>query len=101
MSEPSQEQARTGEDLDTFLADRLARAGVAERQVASAQSYHRGVEGRQPLSRTLVDLGLATDETMARWIAEFHGWRYLPREELRVEGNAHQVLPEAIARNRN
>ena len=38
---------------------------------------------------------------MARWIAEFFGLPYLPREELRVEGDAHKALPEAIARNRH
>src|SRR5208283_995583 len=41
------------------------------------------------------------DAAVARWIAEFHGWRYLPREELRVEGDSHKALPEAIARNRD
>jgi len=81
--------------------EKLLRNGISERQVASAQSYHRGVESRQPISRSLVELGLASDETVARWIAEYYGWRYLPREELRVEGDAHKALPEAIARNRD
>ena len=92
---------RVGDDLDAFLAGKLAESGVSERQIASAHSYHRGVEGRQPSSRTLVELGLATDEAMARWIAEFHGWRYVSREELRVEGDSYRALPEVIARNRN
>jgi type II secretory ATPase GspE/PulE/Tfp pilus assembly ATPase PilB-like protein len=87
--------------LDSFLTERLLESGVSERQIASAQSYHREVEGRQPISRTLVELGLATDEAVARWIASFHGWAYLPREELRVEGDSHKALPEAIARNRH
>lgn len=94
-------QPGPGADLDAFLLARLAEAGVAERQLSSALSYHREVEARQPASRTLVELGLASDEAMARWIAEFHGWRYLPREELRVEGDAYKALPEAIARNRS
>ena len=81
--------------------ERALATGVSERQIAAAQSYHREVEGRQPVSRTLVELGLATDEAVARWIAEFHGWSYLAREELRVEGDAHMALPEAIARNRH
>jgi type II secretory ATPase GspE/PulE/Tfp pilus assembly ATPase PilB-like protein len=81
--------------------DRLHESGVSERQIVSALSYHREVEGRQPISRTLVELGLATDEAVARWIAAFHGWTYLPREELRVEGDSHKALPEAIARNRH
>lgn len=98
-SEPA--LADCGGDLDAFLVSRLSEAGVPERQLSAAQSYHREVEGRQPASRTLVELGLATDEAMARWIAEYYGWRYVPREELRVEDNAHTALPEAIARNRN
>jgi type II secretory ATPase GspE/PulE/Tfp pilus assembly ATPase PilB-like protein len=89
------------EQLDTFLLEKLSKAGASERQIASAQSYHREVEGRQPISRTLVELGLATDEGVARWIAEFHGLAYLPREDLRVEGDSHKALPEAIARNRH
>lgn len=89
------------DQLDSFLMERLLEAGVSERQIASAQSYHREVESRQPVSRTLVELGLATDEAVARWIAGFHGWTYLPREELRVEGDSHKALPEAIARNRH
>ena len=92
---------RAGDQLDSFLTERLLEAGVSERQLASAQAYHREVEGRQPISRTLVELGLATDEAVARWIAGFHGWTYLPREELRVEGESHRALPEAIARNRH
>jgi hypothetical protein len=92
---------RAGEQLDSFLAERLLEAGVSDRQLASAQAYHREVEGRQPISRTLVELGLATDEAMARWIAAFYGWLYLPREELRVQGDSHTALPEAIARNRH
>ena len=92
---------RSGDQLDSFLMERILLAGVSERQVASAQAYHREVEGRQPISRTLVDLGLATEEGVARWIAGFHGWSYLPREDLRVEGESHRALPEAIARNRH
>jgi type II secretory ATPase GspE/PulE/Tfp pilus assembly ATPase PilB-like protein len=90
-----------GEHLDSFLLGKLLGLGVSERQIASAQTYHREVEGRQPISRTIVELGLATDESVALWIAEFHGWRYLPREELRVEGDSFKALPEAIARNRD
>jgi type II secretory ATPase GspE/PulE/Tfp pilus assembly ATPase PilB-like protein len=92
---------RPGELLDSFLVGKLAAAGVSDRQIGAAHAYHREVEGRQPISRTLVELGLATDEAVARWIAEFHGWRYVPREDLRVEGDAHKALPEAIARNRD
>jgi type II secretory ATPase GspE/PulE/Tfp pilus assembly ATPase PilB-like protein len=88
------------EAQDVFLLERIAAAGATERHLQSAQAYHRDVEGRQPLSRTLVELGLATDEAVARWIAEFHGWRYVPREELRVEGDAHRALSESISRNR-
>jgi type II secretory ATPase GspE/PulE/Tfp pilus assembly ATPase PilB-like protein len=87
--------------LDSYLLEKLVAAGVSERQVASACAYHREVEGRQPVSRTLVELGLATDEAVARWIAEHLGLAYLPREELRVEGGAHEALPEAIARTRH
>jgi len=90
-----------GDQLDSFLTERLLEAGVSDRQIASAQAYHREVEGRQPISRTIVELGLATDEAVARWIAAFHGWTYIPREKLRVEGDSHKALPEAIARNRN
>jgi type IV pilus assembly protein PilB len=92
---------RLDEHLDSFLMDKLLALGVSERQIASAQSYHREVESRQPISRSFVELGLATDESVARWIAEFHGWRYLPREELRVQGDSYRALPEAIARNRD
>jgi type IV pilus assembly protein PilB len=88
-------------DLDAFLVDRLLRAGISEAQIHSVQSFHGEVEGRQPMSRTLVELGLATDEEMAMWIAEFHGWKYLPREQLVVQGEAFRALPEAIARNRH
>lgn len=101
MSAAQSDSAGQAEQLEPFLLEQVLRAGVSERQVASAQSYHREVEGRQPMSRTLVELGLATDESVARWIAQFLGWAYLPRERLRVEGDAHRALPEAIARNRN
>lgn len=101
MSTEEQGIDRKGEQLDAFLMGRLHDAGVTERQIASARAYHRQVEGRQPVSRTLVDLGLATDEAVARWIADFFGLAYLPREDLRVEGDAYKALPEAIARNRN
>ena len=87
--------------LDSFLFEKLIGCGVSERQILSAQSFHREVETRQPVSRTLVELGLATDEPMARWIAEFYGWQYLPREQLRVEGDSHRALPESISRNRH
>ena len=90
-----------GDQLEMFLLHKLLESGISNRQVATAQSYHRDVEGRQPISRSIVELGLATDENIARWIAEFHGWRFLPREELRVDGDAHKVLPEAISRSRN
>jgi type II secretory ATPase GspE/PulE/Tfp pilus assembly ATPase PilB-like protein len=93
--------SRAGERLDAFLMECLLGAGVSERQLAAAQSYHREVEGRQPLSRTLVELGLATDEAAARWIADFYALAYLPREELRVQGDSYKNLPEAIARNRH
>ena len=92
---------RLGDHLDQFLLDRLLGLGVSERQITSAQSYHRDVEGRQPISRTIVELGLATDEAVARWVAEFHGWRYVPREDLRVDGDSYLALPETIARNRD
>jgi type II secretory ATPase GspE/PulE/Tfp pilus assembly ATPase PilB-like protein len=101
MSDVNQGIDRKGEQLEAFLLERLQGAGVTERQIASAQSYHREVEGRQPVSRTLVELGLATDEAVARWIADFFGLAYLPREDLRVDGDAYKALPEAIARNRN
>jgi type IV pilus assembly protein PilB len=101
MNSADQGLDRKGEQLDAFLMGRLQCAGVTERQIASARSYHREVEGRQPVSRTLVELGLATDEAVARWIADFSGLAYLPREDLRVEGDAYKALPEAIARNRN
>lgn len=93
--------AQIAELPESFLLERLLSAGVSERQIASALRYHRDVEGRQPVSRTIVELGLAPDESVARWIAEFHGWKYVPREELRVEGDSHKALPEAIARNRH
>jgi type II secretory ATPase GspE/PulE/Tfp pilus assembly ATPase PilB-like protein len=88
-------------DLDSFLFERLLGCGVSDRQISSAQLFHREVEGRQPLSQTIVELGLASDEAMARWIAEFYGWRYLPRENLRVNGDCHRELPESIARSRH
>ena len=87
--------------MDSFLKGKLMGSGVTERQIASAHSYHLEVEGRQPFSRTLVELGLATDEDAARWIAEHLGLSYLSREKLRVEGDAYEALPEAIARNRH
>ncbi len=89
------------ENLDMFLFEKLDGIGISERQIASAQTYHRGAEGHQAFSHTIVELGLATDEAMARWIAEFHGFRYVPREELRVEGDSHRALPESISRNRH
>ena len=87
--------------LDMFLFDRLIESGISERQVASVKSFHREVEGRQPLSRTMVELGLTSDETMARWIADYYGMRYLPREDLIVQGDSYRALPESISRNRN
>lgn len=89
------------ENMNCFLVEKLHETGVSGRQIASAQSYHREVEGHQAFSRSIVELGLATDEYMARWIAEFHGLRYVSREELRVEGDSHRALPESIARNRH
>jgi len=86
---------------EAFLLERILATGISERQIAAALRYHRTVEGRQPISRTLVELGLATDDSMARWIADSQGWRYLPREELRVEGDAHRSLPQAISRSRH
>jgi len=90
-----------GEPVELDLVGRLVASGISERQVAAAQSYHSGVESRQPFSRSIVDLGLATDEAVARWIAAFHGWRYVPREDLRVEAGAHKALAESISRNRH
>jgi type II secretory ATPase GspE/PulE/Tfp pilus assembly ATPase PilB-like protein len=90
-----------GRDLEAFLLERLLSAGISEKQGASALAYHREVEGRQPLSRTLVELGLVTDESAARWIADFHGWRYVAPDELRVEEGAPRTLPESIARSRH
>jgi type II secretory ATPase GspE/PulE/Tfp pilus assembly ATPase PilB-like protein len=89
------------EHQELALARRLRESGVSESHLASAAGYHRGVADRQPLSRTLVELGLASDEEVARWIAAHHGWRYLPPDELRVEGNAHRALPGSVARNRH
>lgn len=100
MTRTAQDPGSPEGDVEAFLASKLAEAGVSERQVAAAQAYHREAGGRQPASRTLVELGLATDEAMARWIAAFHGLRYLPREELHVVDNAHTALPESIARAR-
>ena len=96
MSPATPNPDRIGDHLDAFLLEKLLAAGVSERQIASAQSYHREVESRQPISRTLVELGLATDEAVARWIAEFLGWRYLPREELNVDGDSHKALPLSL-----
>jgi hypothetical protein len=59
-----------GEHQELALARRLRESGVSESHLASAASYHRGVADRQPFSRTLVELGLASDEDVARWIAE-------------------------------
>ncbi|HZZ19981.1 MAG TPA: ATPase, T2SS/T4P/T4SS family, partial [Opitutaceae bacterium] len=87
--------------LDAHIGEALAAAGISERQIASARGFHREVEGRQPFSRTVVDLGLAMDDAVARWIAAFHGWRYLPREDLKVRQGAHKVLAESIARTRH
>ncbi|MGA2016176.1 MAG: GspE/PulE family protein [Opitutaceae bacterium] len=101
MTQAASTPDRLGDHLDLFLLEKLLGNGVSERQVASAQSYHRAVEGRQPISRTIVELGLATDAAVAQWVAEFYGWRYLPREELRIDGDSHKALPEAIARNRD
>ena len=101
MTSSDHRSDRMEEDLGSFLLAKVKETGISERQVDSTQSYHRSVEGRQPISRTLVELGLATDEAMARWIAEFHGWRYISREELSVKGDSYRALPESIARNRN
>lgn len=101
MNGPTQGLDRSCEQMDSFLKGKLLGSGVTERQIASAHSYHFEVEGRQPFSRTIVELGLATDEDVARWIAEHLGLTYLPREKLHVEGDAYEALPEAIARNRH
>jgi type II secretory ATPase GspE/PulE/Tfp pilus assembly ATPase PilB-like protein len=88
-------------DLDGFLFEKLMACNVSRRQVTSLKSFQREVEGRQPVSRTIVELGLASDETMARWISDFYGWKYLPREDLFVRGDSYRALPESISRNRN
>jgi general secretion pathway protein E len=87
--------------LEAHIGDSLSAAGISGRQIASARAFHREVEGRQPFSRTVVDLGLAGDEAVARWIAGFHGWRYVPRDDLKVRGGAHKELAESIARTRH
>ncbi len=89
------------EPQDLFLIERVVGSGVSDPQMAAVLAYHHGVEGHQPLSRTLVELGLATDESVALWIAQFLGWRYVSRDDLRVEADAHRALPEAISRNRH
>ena len=91
MTSHAQTGAGASGEPEAFLLERILATGISERQIASALRYHRTVEGRQPISRTLVELGLATDDSMARWIADSQGWRYLPREELRVEGDAHRL----------
>lgn len=101
MTTTAHSSDQTGVDLGSYLLSKAEESGVSGRHLASALSYHCGVEGRQPISRTLVELGLATDDAIARWIAEFHGWRYVSREELSVEGDSYRALPETIARNRN
>ncbi len=87
--------------IDGFILGKLQGGGVSSRQVAALLAYHREVESLQPISRTTIELGLASDESVARWVAEFHGWRYVSREELKIVGEAHRTLPEAIARNRH
>lgn len=88
------------ESAEAHLAAKLVEAGVSEVQVGAARSFHRQLEGRQPLSRTVVELGLASDEAVARWIAAFHGLRYVAPGELIPRGNAHLAIAEPIARNR-
>jgi type II secretory ATPase GspE/PulE/Tfp pilus assembly ATPase PilB-like protein len=101
MRQQAQNADRTDAQLDGFLFEKLLESHILERQVISVKSFHREVEGRQPISRTIVELGLTSDEMMARWIADFYGWRYLPREDLFVQGDSYRALPESISRNRN
>src|ERR1035438_5740252 len=52
MTRAERNSDRMGDHLDSFLLEKLLGTGVSERQIASAQGYHREVEGRQPISRT-------------------------------------------------
>jgi type II secretory ATPase GspE/PulE/Tfp pilus assembly ATPase PilB-like protein len=89
------------EGLAAFLLKQLVDVGINEHLVRSAADYHVSVEGSQPLSRTLVDLGLAGDEQVARWIASHTGLRFVPREQLQIENGAHRLLAESISRRRH
>src|ERR1035438_7161980 len=53
MTRAERNSDRMGDHLDSFLLEKLLGTGVSERQIASAQGYHREVEGRQPISRTV------------------------------------------------
>lgn len=86
---------------DIRLARKLRESGVPDSHVAAGLAYHRGVEGRQPLSRTLVELGLASDADVGRWIAEYQGWDFVDPAELSAQEGAHVVLPAAVARSRH
>lgn len=88
------------DSVEPSLLAHIRRAGATERQVVMAGDYHCKVASRQPLSRTLVELGFATDELVARWVAQAVGWSYVARDQLRGLGKFEPLLPRAIAFSR-
>ncbi|HEY1792961.1 MAG TPA: GspE/PulE family protein [Opitutaceae bacterium] len=93
-------QATAGDGLGSYLVGRLGGIGVSGHEISTTLAYHSTVEANQPFSRTIVELGLAADETVALWVATFLGWRLVPRERLVANRELRRVLPGSIARNR-
>ncbi len=99
-------QALEGDDIvsetpqEAYLVEQLRMAGTPDTRLKAIFVYHRGVADRQPLSRTLLELGIAGDTAVARWIAEHNGYPLLGPQELRASRSASRLLPEAIARTR-
>ena len=73
---------------------------VTDTQLADARRHHRSLQAKQPFSRTLVGLDLATDEEIARWLAEHRRWVCIGPGQLRAAPDAVRALPEPIARTR-
>ena len=85
---------------DACLMLRLRERGASMPTIRSVLRYHETVRERQPLSRTLFELGSASDIDIAQWIAAFNSMAYLSPDDLRRRTAAGSMLPEGLARSR-
>ena len=88
------------EGQESHLLKALRRGGASMPTVRSILAYHESVKERQPLGRTLLELGAAQDTDVAQWIAQFNRLAYLSPEALRSREPSVGTLPEGLVRSR-